>query len=228
MRLSWFGFFLVLIYTGIFLAVLVAPVMGVMGSAMFNTDLFGPNIASKDVVPGNDGKIECVLWCENTPGCVGATWVAPGIQGTSARCWIKSEVSQILPNKDCCISWTTQAAAVQSYQYSVEITSNPEGREFIVDSETRGTTPVTITLERGNHKILFPGSETKYCFCSEYTETFFVSEPTKLTFQLPLCYCYSQSPHLKVKNAVEMPPTVPFIALAIIVLFMVYNKRRDS
>jgi 1-phosphatidylinositol phosphodiesterase len=45
----------------------------------------------------------CKEACERDQGCAAFTYVNPGVQGPSARCWLKNSVPQAVPNA-CCVS----------------------------------------------------------------------------------------------------------------------------
>ncbi|HVZ71019.1 MAG TPA: PAN domain-containing protein [Polyangia bacterium] len=58
---------------------------------------------------------ECRDTCMTEPQCVAFTYVNPGVQGPSARCWLKSGVPAPTPNT-CCISGAKNAAPVAIQQ----------------------------------------------------------------------------------------------------------------
>ncbi len=51
---------------------------------------------------------ECRDTCAVEPQCVAFTFVNPGLQGPSARCWLKNTVPQPTPNA-CCVSGVKNA-----------------------------------------------------------------------------------------------------------------------
>jgi uncharacterized caspase-like protein len=65
-----------------------------------NTDRPGLDYRSFEVRA--DPRI-CRAQCEAEQPCLAWTYVAPGIQGTYARCWLKTAVPQVRPS-GCCIS----------------------------------------------------------------------------------------------------------------------------
>ena len=50
-----------------------------------------------------DTAVACESACDRTQGCVGWTWVKPGLQGPQAVCWLKREVVATM-RSECCIS----------------------------------------------------------------------------------------------------------------------------
>lgn len=50
-----------------------------------------------------DNAVACESTCDGTPGCVGWTWVKPGVQGPQAVCWIKKQIVHTMQS-NCCIS----------------------------------------------------------------------------------------------------------------------------
>jgi len=66
----------------------------------YNTDRLGSDYSNFDVV--NDPN-SCAQACKDDPNCKAFTFVKPGYQGTSARCWLKSAVPQ-KTQADCCVS----------------------------------------------------------------------------------------------------------------------------
>ena len=65
-----------------------------------NTDRPGLDYRSFDI--GADPRI-CRAQCEAEQPCLAWTYVAPGVQGTYARCWLKTAVPQVRAS-GCCIS----------------------------------------------------------------------------------------------------------------------------
>lgn len=66
-----------------------------------NTDRPGKDYKHFDL-PTPDYKL-CSQACKNDPECKAYTYVKPGIQGSKARCWLKSEIPSA-KSSDCCIS----------------------------------------------------------------------------------------------------------------------------
>jgi PKD repeat protein len=82
----------------IVLALLAAPVAGVMGPALGGVDIADSNI--RMVVVGT--KEECSAACDAEPACVAATFVLPGtIQGPDGHCYLKSASSPQADNFNC-------------------------------------------------------------------------------------------------------------------------------
>jgi hypothetical protein len=65
----------------------------------------GVDRPGSDIKPGFDvaSASDCRAACASTPGCKSFTYVHPGIQAASARCWLKHSIP---PSRDnaCCIS----------------------------------------------------------------------------------------------------------------------------
>jgi hypothetical protein len=72
-----------------------------------NVERQGSDYRSFDVASGRPE--ECRDTCVTEPPCVAFTFVNPGIQGPSARCWLKSAVPAATANP-CCISGVKNAA----------------------------------------------------------------------------------------------------------------------
>ena len=66
-----------------------------------NTDRPGMDYRSFDL-PAADPKL-CQSACAGEANCKAFTYVRPGVQGPSARCWLKSSVPNTV-NNDCCVS----------------------------------------------------------------------------------------------------------------------------
>jgi PAN domain-containing protein len=65
-----------------------------------NTDRPGNDFRNV-ALRGNSG--DCLELCRRTRGCRAWTFVKPGFQGASARCWLKDVVPAAVPNS-CCTS----------------------------------------------------------------------------------------------------------------------------
>jgi hypothetical protein len=79
----------------------------------------GKNRPGSDIKPGFDvaTAAECQAACASTPGCKSFTYVHPGIQAPSAKCWLKSAVPNAVADS-CCISGVMAAASPASPQQS--------------------------------------------------------------------------------------------------------------
>jgi len=66
-----------------------------------NIDRPGMDYSNFDLPSANPSL--CEKACDDDPSCRAFTYVRPGYQGTSARCWLKSGVPDAVPNS-CCIS----------------------------------------------------------------------------------------------------------------------------
>jgi hypothetical protein len=73
-----------------------------------NVDRPGGDYRSFDLASGRPE--ECRDTCAMEPQCVAFTFVNPGVQGPSARCWLKNGVPDPTPNT-CCISGVKNAPA---------------------------------------------------------------------------------------------------------------------
>ncbi|NLV26172.1 MAG: trypsin-like serine protease [Methanomicrobiales archaeon] len=67
-----------------------------------NINLPGLDYSSFDL--SSDDPLLCVQACEQDSQCVACTYVKPGVQGTSARCWLKNGVPEKQTDQ-CCSSW---------------------------------------------------------------------------------------------------------------------------
>ena len=67
-----------------------------------NRDRPGGDFTSFNI--GADPKL-CKAACKGNPACQAWTYVKPGYQGPSARCWLKNTVPPKVKNK-CCVSGT--------------------------------------------------------------------------------------------------------------------------
>ncbi len=76
--------------------------------AMINTNLFGSDY--RNFVMSSDNWSLCQNACKADQRCLAWTAVHPGIQGSKARCWLKSRIPQARANP-CCISGIERAAA---------------------------------------------------------------------------------------------------------------------
>ena len=68
-----------------------------------DTDRPGMDITSFDL-PSPDPAM-CMTACQDYGGCTAFTYVKPGMQGTAARCWLKSGIPAPVQST-CCISGT--------------------------------------------------------------------------------------------------------------------------
>ncbi len=63
-----------------------------------NVNRAGQDYASMDVPPNPS---VCRIACENDPQCRAYTYVRPGVQGPSAKCWLKNGVPPAQPDANC-------------------------------------------------------------------------------------------------------------------------------
>jgi hypothetical protein len=73
------------------------------GSAAFEVDVDRPGSDYRSFDLVTPRPEECRDTCLVEPQCVAFTYVNPGVQGSSARCWLKNGVPPSTPNA-CCLS----------------------------------------------------------------------------------------------------------------------------
>jgi PAN domain len=71
------------------------------GEMELNTDRPGFDYRNFDLTAA-DAKL-CRAQCEAETQCLSWTYVAPGVQGVNARCWLKKAVPQQMAN-GCCVA----------------------------------------------------------------------------------------------------------------------------
>lgn len=69
---------------------------------MDNTDLPGSDYKDFDLKTADPNA--CKKACEEDPNCISCSYVKPGVQGRSARCWLKNTIPTSI-NNSCCSSW---------------------------------------------------------------------------------------------------------------------------
>jgi hypothetical protein len=87
-----------------------------------NIDRPGSDYRSFDLV--TPSPEQCRDTCMVEPQCVAFTYVNPGVQGPSARCWLKSAVPNATPN-NCCISGVKNAPPSASYHATTTVAAPP-------------------------------------------------------------------------------------------------------
>lgn len=93
---------------GVTIPVTPAPAPVALGPGFeVNVDRPGSDYRSFDL-PAPQPQI-CRDSCMNEPACVAFTYVNPGVQGPSARCWLKSNVPPPNPS-GCCVSGVKYAS----------------------------------------------------------------------------------------------------------------------
>ncbi|HXP77597.1 MAG TPA: PAN domain-containing protein [Stellaceae bacterium] len=80
-------------------------------SAELNTNRQGGDYTSFDQQYADPGI--CESSCMSDGRCLAWTYVRPGLQGPSARCWLKNSVPPASAN-DCCVSGAKQQQAFRS------------------------------------------------------------------------------------------------------------------
>jgi hypothetical protein len=74
-----------------------------------NTDRPGNDFANFDL--RNANAFECQAACRNDQRCLAWTYVRPGVQGASPRCWLKDAVPAARAS-DCCTSGVGSTAQI--------------------------------------------------------------------------------------------------------------------
>ena len=87
------------------------------GSAALEVNVDRPGSDYRSFDLGAPSPESCRDTCMVEPQCVAFTYVNPGVQGPSARCWLKSAVPNAQPNA-CCVSGVKNAPPAASYQAS--------------------------------------------------------------------------------------------------------------
>ena len=60
-----------------------------------------PGLDYKNFDLEDENPCNCMVACANDKQCKAYTYVEPGVQGPSARCWLKSGVPMAVPNEKC-------------------------------------------------------------------------------------------------------------------------------
>jgi hypothetical protein len=85
-----------------------APASAAASGPLMNTNLLGGDYHSIDLAA--DNWAPCQSACKADNKCLAWTLVHPGVQGSSARCWLKSRIPPQTPSR-CCISGIERAPA---------------------------------------------------------------------------------------------------------------------
>jgi hypothetical protein len=80
----------------------------ISSTPMFNTNLLGSDYRNIDLP--TDDWAQCQSTCKADSHCLAWTLVRPGVQGPSARCWLKSKIPQP-KSSGCCTSGVERAEA---------------------------------------------------------------------------------------------------------------------
>jgi hypothetical protein len=83
------------------LLVALASLIGASNALEHNTDRPGMDYDNFDLASANPSL--CEQACQADPECRAFTYVKPGVQGASARCWLKNGIPEANPS-DCCDS----------------------------------------------------------------------------------------------------------------------------
>lgn len=91
-----------------------------------NTNRAGGDYTSFNLAQANYEL--CQQACANDSRCAAWTYVRPGLQGATARCWLKSNVPGPSTN-DCCVSGVKSATGGQA-SLSLEVDTNRGGADY--------------------------------------------------------------------------------------------------
>lgn len=106
-----------------FIALFLLPIFSQSAQSQgmeWNVDRLGGDYTSFNL--GQSDPALCRNACNADSRCRAWTFVRPGVQGATARCWLKSVVPAGLAN-NCCVSGVKHAAA--SFRYIWEKMSGP-------------------------------------------------------------------------------------------------------
>lgn len=129
----------------------------------------GPNCD----MPGDRGgvahyinsAVACESTCDGTPGCVGWTWVKPGVQGPQAVCWIKKQIVHTM-RSNCCISGYrgdhTAAESVRVFGYGDLPAQRPAPP---APAQQRALPPAPGPTTNCYWKVQFGGNLDHACVC---------------------------------------------------------------
>jgi 1-phosphatidylinositol phosphodiesterase len=98
------------------------------GSAALEVNVDRPGSDYRSFDLATPSPEQCRDTCMVEPQCVAFTYVNPGLQGPSARCWLKSAVPNATPNA-CCTSGVKNAPAAATYQQSSGFVGTPPVQE---------------------------------------------------------------------------------------------------
>lgn len=79
-----------------------------------DTDRPGGDLYSSTTAAHVEKPADCQLLCNRELGCRAWTWVRPGVQGPTARCWIKSSITPAVRGI-CCTSGTKKSLAPRDW-----------------------------------------------------------------------------------------------------------------
>lgn len=91
-----------------------------------------------------DDPQQCARACASDPQCRAFTFVRPGVQGDSARCWLKQAVPASR-SSDCCVSGVVQRGGIRTPPASANPAFRGEGFEVtlefdgLVDGQPHGS-----------------------------------------------------------------------------------------
>jgi 1-phosphatidylinositol phosphodiesterase len=87
------------------------------GTAAFEANVNRPGGDYRNFDLASGRPEECRDTCMVEPQCLAFTYVNPGVQGPSARCWLKGSVPSPTPS-DCCISGVKNAPPSANAEYA--------------------------------------------------------------------------------------------------------------
>ncbi|WNG32235.1 hypothetical protein F0U61_00395 [Archangium violaceum] len=96
-------------------------------SVEYDTNRYGSDYAGMEL-PSADPEL-CRTACAEDPNCRAYTYVKPGIQGSSARCWLKDSVPAATANS-CCVSGVKDDTQPPPTTLTVEPGMNRYGSDY--------------------------------------------------------------------------------------------------
>lgn len=133
-----------------------------------------PRIKSNTNLPGKDYrnfKVEgedpvpqvCFIACQGDPECAAWTYVQPGIQGTSAVCWLKKEVPANALKDDNCISGIKVLPVINATAANFKSTAiSPERRtQLLKEFNNQWQSIVKTNMGEINLKLQLAAEEMK-------------------------------------------------------------------
>lgn len=142
------------VYLFVITLVLVAPLA--LGQEV------GINRPGSDLRPGfvlsRDDPDLCREACENDPACKAYTYVRPGYQGPSGRCWLKSAAPKAIKS-DCCVSGVT--AAQLNTIVAMPLAMKPSAAQNQLGKELAAAEAQMGAIYEAMHALLKQAAESK-------------------------------------------------------------------
>lgn len=122
---------------------------------MVDTDRGGSDYKSLDLPTTGPVPQMCEDICKNDPNCRAWTYVKPGIQGTEARCWLKSNVPAMTPN-NCCISGVIKpkVAKIEKDSFTLEAMTSEDRKRQMEEFDKSWKSTVAANIGDFNRKII--------------------------------------------------------------------------